>query len=202
MGPSAPRRGLFQDTGGAEPVSEPRVVLYSVGHGTRPIDEFIGLLRRAGVRRLVDVRTAPGSRRNPQFGKNALAEALSDAGIEYVWRGTELGGFRKPRPDSRHVALRNDSFRGYADHMETEAFGHGLTWLVESGAETPTAFMCAESDWHRCHRRMIADALVATGVRVVHLLDGGDEEHVLHRDARIEGGRPVYDRGGETGAKR
>lgn len=170
-------------------------LLYSVGHGARPLEAFLALLRRAGVWRLVDVRTAPGSRRHPQFGKDALAEALEAAGIEYVWRGADLGGFRKPRPDSRHTALRNDMFRGFADHMDTPAFRDALEWLLASGAETPTAFMCAESDWHRCHRRMIADAVLARGGRVVHLLDRGDEEHVLHPAARIEDDWPVYEVG-------
>jgi uncharacterized protein (DUF488 family) len=172
--------------------------LFTVGHGTRPIAAFLALLRRAGIGRLVDVRTAPGSRRHPQYGRDALAAALEAAGIGYVWRGEDLGGFRKPRPDSRHTALRNVSFRGYADHMDTPAFRKGLEWLLGNATETPTAFMCAESAWHRCHRRMISDAIVARGGRVVHLLDRGDEEHVLHPDARIEGGVPVYDVGGQA----
>jgi uncharacterized protein (DUF488 family) len=201
MGPSAPQRELLQDTERLERLSRPPVLLFSVGHGTRPIGAFIALLRRGGIRRLVDVRTAPGSRRNPQFGKDALAAALADAVIEYVWRGAELGGFRKPRRDSRHTALRHQSFRGYADHMDSEAFAEGLRWLLRSGAETPTAFMCAESDWRRCHRRMISDAVIAAGSRVVHLLDDWDEEHVLHPAARIEDGRPVYDRGGQATGK-
>jgi uncharacterized protein (DUF488 family) len=169
-----------------------RPTLYSVGHGARSIEAFLALLRRANIRRLVDVRTAPGSRRHPQFGKDALVEALGEAGIEYVWR-KELGGFRRPRPDSRHTGLRVDMFRGYADHMETPAFAEGLAWLLESAREMPTAFMCSESDWHRCHRRMISDAVLARGGRVVHLLDRGDQEHALHPDARIEDGTVVYD---------
>jgi uncharacterized protein (DUF488 family) len=173
-------------------------LLFSAGHGTRPIGAFLALLQRAGVRRLVDVRTAPGSRRNPQFGKDALAEALREVGIEYAWRGAELGGFRKPSKDSRHTGLRHDAFRGYADHMDTPAFREGLGWLFASGRETRTAFMCAESDWRRCHRRMISDAVVAAGGRVVHLLDRGNEAHILHPQARIEDGRPVYDGGGQA----
>ena len=169
-------------------------VLFSVGHGRRSIDAFVALLRRAGIERLVDVRVAPGSRRNPQFGQEALRAELERAGIAYEWR-RDLGGFRKPRPDSRHTALRHDMFRGYADHMDTDAFRAALARLIDTSAETRTAFMCAESDWHRCHRRMIADALVATGVRVIHLLDAGDQEHVLPPYARVEDGRPVYDVG-------
>ena len=172
--------------------------LYSVGHGMRPIEAFIELLRRGGVRRLVDIRKVPASRRNPQYGKEALAMALRASGIEYVWRGDDLGGFRTPKPDSRHAALRNDRFRGYADHMDTREFREGLEWLLANAAETATAFMCAESDWHRCHRRMISDAVLARGGHVVHLLARGDEDHVLHPDARVEDGRPVYDGDGQT----
>jgi uncharacterized protein (DUF488 family) len=175
------------------------VHLFSVGHGTRPIDEFVTLLSSAHVGRLVDVRTAPGSRRNPQYGQEALRRALADAGIEYVWRGEDLGGFRKPRPDSRNTALRHEMFRGYADHMETEGFRDGIRRLMTTGAEIPTAFMCAESDWHRCHRRHIADAILAQGGRVTHLLDAGPQEHVFHPDGRVEDGWPIYDgRGQET----
>jgi uncharacterized protein (DUF488 family) len=136
----------------------------------------------------------PASRRNPQFNKAALESVLANNGIEYVWRGAELGGLRSPRPDSRHVALRNDALRGYADHTETREFADGLSWLLWSAGEMPTAFMCAESDWRRCHRRILSDAIVAAGDRVVHLLDGVDEEHVLHPSPRIEDGRPIYDR--------
>ena len=135
----------------------------------------------------------PASRRNPQFNRAALESVLANNGIEYVWRGAELGGLRTPRSDSRHVALRNDALRGYADHTETAEFGGGLGWLLRSAGETQTAFMCAESDWRRCHRRILSDAIVSAGGRVVHLLDGVHEEHVLHSSARIEDGRPIYD---------
>jgi uncharacterized protein (DUF488 family) len=179
------------DASGSQP-------LFSVGHGTRPIAAFIELLRRGGVQRLVDIRKVPASRRNPQYGREALTEALRAAGIEYAWRGGDLGGFRTPKPGSRHTALRNDLFRGFADHMDTPEFRDGLEWLLWSAAESATAFMCAESDWHRCHRRMISDAIRARGGRVVHLLDRGDEDHVLHPAARVEDGRPVYDGVGQT----
>jgi uncharacterized protein (DUF488 family) len=123
---------------------------------------------------------------------------LRAAGIEYVWRGDDLGGFRAPKPDSRHTALRNDRFRGFADHMDTPEFREGLEWLLSSASEIATAFMCAESDWHRCHRRMISDAVLTRGGRVAHLLDRGDEDHVLHPAARIEDGRLAYDVDGQT----
>ena len=168
-------------------------LLYSVGHGRRPVDAFQELLQAKEIRRVVDVRAVPASRRNPHFNKAALESVLANTGIEYLWRGAELGGLRTPRPESRHVALRNDALRGYADHTETDEFGNGLDWLLRSVGETPTAFMCAESDWHRCHRRILSDAIIAARGRVVHLLDGVEEEHVLHSSARIENGRPIYD---------
>ena len=168
-------------------------LLYSAGHGRRPVDAFQELLQAAEIRGVVDVRAMPASRRNPQFNKTELESVLANNGIEYDWRGAELGGLRTSRPDSRHVALRNDALRGYADHTETDEFGNGLDWLLRGAGETHTAFMCAESDWHRCHRRILSDAIVAASGRVVHLLDGVDEEHVLHSSARIENGRPIYD---------
>ncbi len=175
-----------------EPGSRPVLVL-TIGHGTRPIEEFVDALRAAGVRRLVDVRTAPGSRRNPQFGRNALERSLGAAGIDYVWQ-PEFGGFRRPAPDSPHVAIRNEAFRGYADHMATDGFREALAWLIATSRSTPTAIMCAESLWWRCHRRMIADALVVEGCEVVHLVPGDRREpHRLHPNLRITRGRLVYD---------
>jgi len=168
-------------------------VIFTIGHGTRSIEEFLAILGAAGIGRLVDVRTAPGSRRHPQFGRDALAASLESQAIEYAWR-KDLGGFRTPRPDSPHVALRNDAFRGYADHMETEKFRSALSWLIHTSRDTCTAIMCAESLWWRCHRRMISDALMVAGWEVVHLLDGGRREpHRLHPSARVEGSRLIYD---------
>jgi uncharacterized protein (DUF488 family) len=168
--------------------------IFTVGHGARPVEEFLAVLRSAGVRRLVDVRTAPGSRKHPQFGKDALERALEEADIDYVWK-KELGGWRKPRPDSPHTALRSASFRGYADHMGTEEFESAVRWLIETGSEQPTSVMCAESLWWRCHRRMLADALVARGCEVTHLLaPGRSEPHRLHPAARLDGTAVIYDR--------
>lgn len=143
---------------------------------------------------MVDVRTAPGSRKHPQFGKDALASALQTRGIDYFWK-KELGGWRKPDPGSRHVALRSPPFRGYADHMETEEFEAAIRWLIATSEETPTAVMCAESLWWRCHRRMLADALVARGCPVVHIMARGEHQrHRLHPAARVVDGDVIYDR--------
>jgi uncharacterized protein (DUF488 family) len=170
------------------------VTILTVGHGARPIDEFVDLLRGAGVRRLVDVRTAPGSRKHPQFGRDALAASLDTAGIAYEWWGRALGGWRRPRPDSRHTALRSPGFRGYADHMETGEFRAALRELIATSGRTRTAVMCAESLWWRCHRRMVADALVASGIEVAHIMEGGRlDPHRLSRSARGEDDLVVYD---------
>lgn len=128
---------------------------------------------------------------------------LGDAGIAYEWR-RELGGWRKARPESRHTALRSPSFRGYADHMESEEFRAALRWLIETARSRRTAVMCAESLWWRCHRRMLADALVASGNAVLHIVARGKREpHRLHPAARIQGEGLVYDvgtvAGGENG---
>jgi uncharacterized protein (DUF488 family) len=170
------------------------VTVFTIGHGAREIDAFLDLLRGAGVRRLVDVRTAPGSRKHPHFGRDALEASLAGAGIGYAWEGEALGGWRRPRPDSRHTALRSSGFRGYADHMETEAFLEARGRLIEGAAGLPTTVMCAESLWWRCHRRLLADALLAEGCEVRHIMDGPRlEPHRLSPQARIENGLPVYD---------
>jgi uncharacterized protein (DUF488 family) len=167
--------------------------IFTVGHGTRSIDEFLSLLRGADVRLLVDVRSFPGSRRHPQFGMDALAASLAAEGIAYEWK-RELGGFRKARTDSRHTALRSPGFRGYADHMETDEFRSTRDWLIDRAAESRTAVMCAESLWWKCHRRMLSDALVAVGCDVWHIMTGGRTyEHRLQPAARVEDDLPVYD---------
>jgi uncharacterized protein (DUF488 family) len=170
------------------------VTVFTIGHGARDIDTFLDLLRGAGVRRLVDVRTAPGSRKHPQFGRDALEASLAGAGIGYAWEGKALGGWRRARPDSRHTSLRSSGFRGYADHMETEAFRDARQRLIDGSAELPTTVMCAESLWWRCHRRLLADALLAAGCGVRHIMDGPRlEPHRLSPQARIEDDLPVYD---------
>jgi len=176
--------------------------IFTIGHGTRPIESFLELLSHAGIHRLVDVRTAPGSRRHPHFGQETLAEALRRAGIEYRW-ARDLGGFRKTRPDSRHTALRNSGFRGYADYMETAQFLDARDHLVASARDRPTGAMCAESLWWRCHRRILSDSLTVAGCEVIHVMEGGRKEpHRLTDAARVVDGALIYDVGqGELLAK-
>jgi uncharacterized protein (DUF488 family) len=169
--------------------------ILTVGHGTRPIEAFLELLASANVERLVDIRTAPGSRRHPQFGHDSLAASLHDAGIAYEW-AKDLGGFRKARADSRHTALRNSGFRGYADYMETREFLSARDRLIDTSRERTTAVMCAESVWWRCHRRMLSDSLTVAGCEVRHIMEGGRlEPHRLTDAARVVGGVLVYDVG-------
>src|SRR5207245_9634164 len=150
--------------------------IWTIGHSTRGIDEFISLLKENQIKLLVDVRAFPSSKRYPQFNKDALAESLNAHGIRYE-HFPELGGKRKSKPDSRNTAWRNASFRGYADYMETEQFQKGIERLLDVAAEAgPTAIMCAEAVWWRGHRSLIADYLKAHGVDVLHMLGGNKVE--------------------------
>lgn len=166
--------------------------VYTIGHSTHPIDVLLEMLRAHGVARLVDVRTAPSSRRHPQFQREALAAALRAAGIAYEHLGG-LGGWRRPRPDSRNTGWRSPGFRGYADHMQTAEFDACLRALIERAAERRTAIMCAEATPYRCHRSLISDALVARGVEVLHIRDAHKAEpHRLTKFAVIAGTSVSY----------
>jgi uncharacterized protein (DUF488 family) len=169
--------------------------VWSIGHGTRPLEELLAVLRQAGTAALADVRSAPGSRRHPQFGQSTLASSLADAGIEYVHlRG--LGGRRDAAPDSPHVALKVDAFRGYADHMASAEFAADYTRLDALAHEKKTAFMCAETLWWRCHRRLLSDRLTVDGWTVMHLLaPAKSEPHRMWDVARVVDGRLIYDGG-------
>lgn len=171
------------------------VTLYSIGHSNRTVAELIGLLRSAGIATLVDVRAQPASTRHPQFAMDALRTALEKEGIVYHWAGRQLGGFRQPRPDSSHIALESEGFRGFADYMETEAFQRGVSQLVNLGMKSSTAFLCAEKLPEQCHRSLIADYLTLQGATVMHLIDTAvAREHRLNPLARTESGKLVYDR--------
>ena len=169
-------------------------VLYTVGHSTHEFDVLVGLLRGQEVKRLVDVRTVPRSRRNPQFNRDRLQDDLPEVGIEYL-HFPELGGLRKPRRDSdRNDAWRNASFRGFADYMLSPEFTRALDQLVKWGEERRTAFMCAESVPWRCHRSLISDVLTAQHhVEVVHLLGRGHvQPHRMTEFARVQDGQVTY----------
>jgi uncharacterized protein (DUF488 family) len=167
--------------------------VYSIGHGTASAGDFTRALTDAGVRLVADIRSSPGSRRNPQFGASALRDTLAAAGIEYVHL-SGLGGRRAPHPDSPHTGLRVAAFRGYADHMATDEFRADLARLEEFARLVPTAFMCAETLWWKCHRRLLADRMTADGWTVVQLRVGGAPElHRLTDAARVEQGRLSYD---------
>jgi uncharacterized protein (DUF488 family) len=154
-------------------------VIYTVGHSTRPVEELVELLEGAGVSRLADVRTVPRSRRNPQYERGALAGALAAYEIDYRHEGG-LGGFRRPRPDSVNTAWRVSAFRGYADYMVTPEFAAARSRLEDLARGRTTAIMCAEAQWWRCHRRLIADALAIRGWEVLHLgVRGEPVEHEL-----------------------
>ena len=169
--------------------------IWSVGHGARPLADFVATLADARIELVADVRSFPGSRRHPQFGATALAASLADSGIAYAHL-PGLGGRRSERGDSAHVALRVAAFRAYADHLATTEFATDYARLTELASTKRVAFMCAETLWWRCHRRILADRLTVDGWEVVHLLaPGKSEPHVLWDAARIADGRLIYDAG-------
>jgi uncharacterized protein (DUF488 family) len=171
---------------------EDTLSVWTIGHSTRSIDEFIAILKSLGIETLVDVRSFPGSRRYPHFNREALAASLREAGLEYIHL-KELGGRRRARPDSPNMAWRNESFRGYADYMETDAFGDGIDRLLDIARRQRAAIMCSEAVWWRCHRSMISDYLKAKGVDVIHILAAGKSEtHPYTSAARILNGELSY----------
>jgi len=177
------------------------VVVHTLGHSTLPLDDFLALLRAHAITAIADVRRFPGSRRHPHFTREALAPALARAGVAYAWL-PGLGGRRDPGAGSPHVAWRNPSFRAYADHMETAEFAAELARLLTLASAAPTAIMCAEAVPWRCHRQLIADALLAHGIEVRHVLSSAPPgPHRLTPFARLEGERVVYD-GGQLGLAR
>ncbi|HEV3244366.1 MAG TPA: DUF488 domain-containing protein [Chthoniobacterales bacterium] len=167
--------------------------IWTIGHSTRKIDIFLSLLEENGIKLVADVRMFPGSKRYPQFGREALANSLGEAGIRYE-HFPELGGRRKVKPDSKNTAWRNESFRGYADYMETEDFRNGIARLIDLTEESgPTAIMCAEAVWWRCHRSLISDYLKAREVEVVHILDEKKTEpHPFTSAAQVVNGELSY----------
>jgi uncharacterized protein (DUF488 family) len=169
----------------------------TIGHSTRTIEEFVRLLLASGAEHLVDVRRFPGSRRYPQFGRETLPARLRKEGIGYSHQAG-LGGRRRPRPDSPNAGWRNPSFRGYADHMGTEEFREDFGRLLELCGRERVCLMCSEAVWWRCHRRMVADALLVRGFPVEHVLgEGSRQAHDLTPFAEVVAedgvdGRLVY----------
>ena len=168
------------------------MTIFTVGHSTHPIDEFIGILKAHGVGKLIDVRTVPKSRHNPQFNGDALAASVRSAGITYR-RMAALGGLRHARKDSPNGAWRNASFRGYADYMQTEEFSTAVGQLLERGRAGNAAIMCAEAVPWRCHRSLIGDALLVRNVEVLDIMsEKSARPHTLTPFARVEGQRIWY----------
>jgi uncharacterized protein (DUF488 family) len=171
---------------------EPANVVLTIGHSTRLIEDFVSLLKTHAVTRLVDVRTVPRSRRNPQFNIETLPATLAPSGISYTHQGG-LGGLRRPRKDSPNAGWRNESFRGYADYMLTEEFLQNLERLLEMARGERVAIMCAEAVPWRCHRSLIADALLVRGVRVEEIVGAGAcRLHALTPFAKVQGTSITY----------
>ena len=172
-------------------------IVYTIGHSTHPFEEFVGMLAGHGIDYLLDVRTVPKSRRNPQYNRDVMPAALAAQGIDYDHE-PRLGGLRHPRPNSINGAWKNDSFRGYADHMQTPEFDDAIQRLIElSHARTPVV-MCAEAVPWRCHRSLIADALAARGIPALHIMSASKmgasaaKPHKITPFARIVGSRVTY----------
>ncbi|ALA60510.1 DUF488 family protein [Nitrospira moscoviensis] len=168
------------------------MTLWTIGHSTRPIDEFLALLKAHDIRQLVDVRTVPKSRHNPQFNTDRLAKSLKKAGLGYLHM-PQLGGLRKAKKDSINTGWRNASFRGYADYMQTDQFVEALEELMAYGTDKSTAIMCAEAVPWRCHRSLIADALTSQGWTVVDIMtEQRADPHRLTPFAKMTQGRVTY----------
>jgi uncharacterized protein (DUF488 family) len=167
--------------------------LYTIGHSTRSLDELVSALKAHGIETLVDIRAFPMSRRLPHFNRESLERTLAEHGIRYVWMKA-LGGYRKStRQDSPHTALRNPSFRNYADYTLTPEFEQAIAELIEIATNSRTAYMCAERVYFRCHRMIVSDWLVAHGHEVLHIdAEGPTRAHKLTSDARLVDGNMIY----------
>lgn len=169
-----------------------KLQIWTIGHSTRDIEEFIGLLTENHIEAVADVRSLPGSRKFPQFNAEKLAESLPAVGVDYV-PFKQLGGRRKVRKDSPHTVWRHPAFRGYADYMDTEDFKKGVDELLDLASKKRTAIMCSEAVWWRCHRSMISDHLKSIGVKVTHIMaPRKTEEHPYTSAAKIVNGKLAY----------
>lgn len=169
------------------------LTLFTIGHSTHPLDEFLKLLAAHGIEALADIRRYPGSRKYPHFNRESLASTMPQAGVEYRWIES-LGGRRKqPGGSTRNLGLRNQSFRNYADYMATPEFHEAIGTLLELARRKRTAFMCSEGVYWRCHRRLVSDYLTVRGIEVRHIMPaGGLRPHMLTEGARMEGGEVSY----------
>lgn len=168
------------------------VTVYTIGHSTHPLDEFVAMLDARGIRELVDVRTIPGSRHNPQYGEKELRTTMPDRGIRYLWM-KQLGGLRHTTKASINTGWRNASFRGYADYMQTAEFATAMVELLAVAGKRTVAIMCAEAVPWRCHRSLIGDALLARGVTVLDIMSKTTvKPHNLTSFAQVDGTRVWY----------
>jgi uncharacterized protein (DUF488 family) len=168
-------------------------IIYTIGHSTHSIEEFLAMLQSFDIKNLVDIRSLPGSRKYPQFDQENLQLVLPENGINYLYM-KDLGGRRKVRPDSKNTRWRNASFQGYADHMETNMFKNAIVELEKIASQTNTVYMCAEAVWWRCHRSMVSDYLKARGWKVLHIMAVGKaQEHIYTSPAKIIGSEVSYE---------
>ena len=167
-------------------------LIFTIGHSTRTLEDLVGLLQAYGLRFVVDVRSIPRSRRNPQFNQENLSVYLKESGIGYVWL-KELGGLRYPKSDSQNKGWRNESFRAFADYMQTPEFEVGINELIKLAQDGPVAIMCAEALPWRCHRSLIADALLVRGIMVEHIMTLKTKiEHSMTKWAHVSGKHVTY----------
>ena len=172
---------------------ETKHAIFTIGHSTHPIELFIAMLRSFDIKLLVDIRSFPGSRKYPHFNKPELQASLDKAGIQYR-HFPDLGGRRKPNPDSVNIAWRNAAFKGYADYMETTEFRIAIDQLQGLALKQAVAYMCSEAVWWRCHRSLVSDYLKVNGWKVMHIMAPGKaQEHPYTSAAREEQGRLFYD---------
>ncbi|MBX9850237.1 MAG: DUF488 domain-containing protein [Cytophagaceae bacterium] len=166
--------------------------IWTIGHSTRSIDDFIQLLKAFDIQHLIDIRRFPGSRRFPHFNMDSLRLSLNKNGIGYT-HSEKLGGRRKPLPDSSNMIWKNESFRGYADYMATDEFKNAITALEKIAADKNTVYMCSEGLWTSCHRAMVSDYLKSLGWNVLHIVTKTKaQEHPYTSPARIVQGRLFY----------
>lgn len=169
-----------------------QLVIFTIGHSTRPLNEFVQLLKAYKVKVLVDIRRIPRSKHNPQFDQETFREKLNEAGFQYIHM-PGLGGFRKPKPDSQNLGWRSPGFRGFADYMLSREFKEGLEELIKIANREKVSIMCAEAFPWRCHRSLLSDALIVRGFRVEHILSLTQcQPHKLHSFAKVEGGILTY----------